>query len=365
MWMGTAGARVFNLGEISFLEKDWVEARCQFELALAQKAGIDDETRALLRYKILLTCLLDGNRAQARRMKAVLAASSDEPASYYAAAATAYQTGREGKAQRKIREAGKRFLPRDETSSTPSPSWSSAGKQRRPEPRGRISTSRRRKTRSPASSTRLAGTPRTRRWRFADRTLTSRWNISSKATRASPSLPTRRANRNAGRSPSTHCKPALAGQPTRRGLEFAAAQANLRKGDYRQARNRLERLFTSTPDAKSRAAELLRFETFSHPAAGKTKRSQAQTMMDRFPYTGATPALYYAEAAWAFKHGNNARGDDWIAAARKSYPPALNDLFASALRDVGWIEDFRATARAERRLSHVAGFIDPLIPRTG
>ena len=51
--------------------------------------------------------------------------------------------------------------------------------------------------------------------------------------------------------------------------------------------------------------------------------AQAQKMMDQFKFTGDTPALYYAQAAWAFKHDNPDQGNNWINSARK-------DLFARA-----------------------------------
>jgi hypothetical protein len=61
--------------------------------------------------------------------------------------------------------------------------------------------------------------------------------------------------------------------------------------------------------------------------------------MEQFKFTGETPALYYAQAAWAFEHANPERGNDWVASARKIYSPALNVIFAHSFYDLGWLEN--------------------------
>src|SRR5215472_7048460 len=51
----------FNLAEIPFLKKDWVEARKRFQDMLASNAAeLQGEATQLIQYKILLTYLLEG-----------------------------------------------------------------------------------------------------------------------------------------------------------------------------------------------------------------------------------------------------------------------------------------------------------------
>ena len=51
----------FNLAEIPFLKKDWVEARNRFEaLMTSESGGMEAETSQLIQYKILLTFVLEG-----------------------------------------------------------------------------------------------------------------------------------------------------------------------------------------------------------------------------------------------------------------------------------------------------------------
>src|SRR5207245_7690509 len=60
--------------------------------------------------------------------------------------------------------------------------------------------------------------------------------------------------------------------------------------------------------------------------------------MDEFQFTGDTPALYYAQAAWEFQHNNPEKASDWTASANKIYSSALNSVFADAFYDVGWMQ---------------------------
>jgi len=41
------------------------------------------------------------------------------------------------------------------------------------------------------------------------------------------------------------------------------------------------------------------------------KESRAHSMMEEFQFTGDTPALYYAQAAWEYKHNNAQKAEDW------------------------------------------------------
>jgi hypothetical protein len=68
------------------------------------------------------------------------------------------------------------------------------------------------------------------------------------------------------------------------------------------------------------------------------KESRAHAMMEEFQFTGDTPALYYAQAAWEYKHTNAEKAQDWTNSANKIYSPALNGVFADTFYDVGWIQ---------------------------
>ena len=81
------------------------------------------------------------------------------------------------------------------------------------------------------------------------------------------------------------------------------------------------------------------------------KESRAQTMMEQFQFTGDTPALYYAQAAWEFKHNNPEKAElTGPPRRRKIYSPALNSVFADAFYDVGWMQSPEPAAAPEPAL---------------
>ena len=76
------------------------------------------------------------------------------------------------------------------------------------------------------------------------------------------------------------------------------------------------------------------------------KDSRAQKMMEQFQFSGDTPALYYAQAAWEFKHNNPNKASDWVTSAKKIYSSALNNVFADAFYDLGWMQSPAIASRA-------------------
>ncbi|HEX8078134.1 MAG TPA: hypothetical protein VF511_09990, partial [Chthoniobacterales bacterium] len=107
-----------------------------------------------------------------------------------------------------------------------------------------------------------------------------------------------------------------------------------------------EALFGETPGGeKNQAAQLIKFKIFMTLLL-EGKDARAQKIMDQFKFTGDTPALYYAQAAWEFKHNNAAKAKDWIDSAKKIYSPALNLVFADSFYDVGWLQQPQNVAAA-------------------
>src|SRR5947199_177170 len=88
---------------------------------------------------------------------------------------------------------------------------------------------------------------------------------------------------------------------------------------------------------RDQAAELIKFKIYLTLLL-EGKESRAHAMMDEFQFTGDTPALYYAQAAWEFQHNNPEKASDWTSSANKIYSSALNSVFADAFYDVGWMQ---------------------------
>ncbi|HEY2140390.1 MAG TPA: tetratricopeptide repeat protein, partial [Chthoniobacterales bacterium] len=136
--------------------------------------------------------------------------------------------------------------------------------------------------------------------------------------------------------------------PKFREAQYNLAQIPFKKKDYTKARDRYEALFNNTPAPggdKNQAAQIIKFKIYLTLLL-EGKDSRAQKMMEQFQFTGDTPALYYAQAAWEFKHNNNAKANDWIVSAKKIYSPALNMVFADSFYDVGWLQQPQNVAAA-------------------
>src|SRR4029450_3048008 len=126
--------------------------------------------------------------------------------------------------------------------------------------------------------------------------------------------------------------------PKFREAQYNLAQVPFKKKDYAKARERFEALLErTTVGDKNQAAELLKCKIYMTLLL-EGKESRAQAMMEQFQFTGDTPALYYAQAAWEFKHSNPEKAADWTGSATKIYSPALNSVFADAFYDVGWMQ---------------------------
>jgi hypothetical protein len=126
--------------------------------------------------------------------------------------------------------------------------------------------------------------------------------------------------------------------PKLRDAQYNLAQIPFKKKEYAKARDRFETLYKRIPGGdKNQAAELIKFKIYM-TLLMEGKESRAHSMMEEFQFTGDTPALYYAQAAWEYKHNNAQKAEDWTNSANKIYSPALNGVFADAFYDVGWLQ---------------------------
>ena len=66
--------------------------------------------------------------------------------------------------------------------------------------------------------------------------------------------------------------------------------------------------------------------------------TQAKTLLDKFDFTGNTPAYYYAQAAWFYNQKDVPQAESYIASAIQIFPPQSNNLFAESLMDAGWLK---------------------------
>lgn len=335
----------FNLAEIPFLKKDWAEARKRFqELLTSNAAELQGEATQLIQYKILLTYLLEGNDTMVDSILAKFELSPDTPAVHYANAAIALKRQNSGEAKNWIGAAEKNFssqLNKLFAESLFEIGWleKQAGQQRAAL---QLATP---EERAAKTKTILRSQFEQAQQAYEQRDFDNAAKLAEQADAAEPNQPSILNLRGEilleqqkFDEAETFFKKALKADPKFREAQFNLADVPFRKKEYSKARDRFELLFKQTPGGdKNQASQLIKFKIFmSYLLEGKDSR--AQKLMEQFQFSGDTPALYYAQAAWEFNHGNADKANDWIASARKIYPLAANAAYGSGFYDLGWLK---------------------------
>src|SRR5712692_2018424 len=335
----------FNLAEVPFLKKDWAEARSRFQQLLSgNESDLEGDAAQLIQYKILLTYLLEGKENMVDAILAKFELAPDTPAVQYANAAIALQHKNTKEAKDWMDAAGTKFSPQLNklfAESLYEVGWveKAAGQARASLPLTTVAE-------------RAARTKAFARSRFeqAQQALQQRDFATAQKfiDEADASDPNQAPILNLrgeilmeqkqfGEAEAAF-KKASEVDPKFREAQYNLAQIPFKEKDYAKARERFETLFQQTPGGdKNQAAQIIQFKIYMTLLL-EDKESRAQKMMEQFQFTGDTPALYYAQAAWEFKHNNSNKATDWIASAKRIYSPALNNLFGDAFYDLGWVQ---------------------------
>ena len=335
----------FNLAEIPFLQKDWAEARNRFQgLLTSDVSELQGDAAQLIQYKILLTYLLEGKENMVDSILAKFELSPDTPAVHYANAAIALQHKDSNKAKDWMATAEKNFSPQLNklfAESLYEVGWleKQAGQQR-----AALEIT------SPAEKAAKAKAFARSRMEEAQQALQQRDFDSARkfAEEADASDPNQPAILNLKGEvmmeqkefdqAEAAFKKAAKIDPKFREAQYNLAEIPFRQKEYAKARERFEALFSQTPGGdKNQAAQIIKFKVFMTLLL-EGKESRAQKEMEKFQFTGDTPALYYAQAAWEFKHNNPNKANDWIASAKRIYSSSLNGLFADSFYDIGWMQ---------------------------
>src|SRR6516225_6899473 len=335
----------FNLAEIPFLKKDWAEARQRFEQLLSTgQSDLAKEASQLIQYKILLTYLMESKSNMVDSILAKLELSPDTPAVDYVKAAVALQQKNQSEAKDRISAAEKNYSP--QLNKLFAESLYEVGWLKKPEGEGRASlplmtaAERTEKTKAFARSKFEQSQEA-----FRQRDFATALKLVDEADKAVPDQPATLNLRGEilmqqGQfdDAETAFKKAAKLDTKLRDAQYNLAQIPFKKKEYAKARDRFETLYKRIPGGdKNQAAELIKFKIYmTYLMEGK--ESRAHSMMEEFQFTGDTPALYYAQAAWEYKHNNPQKAEDWTNSANKIYSPALNSVFADAFYDVGWLQ---------------------------
>ena len=143
----------------------------------------------------------------------------------------------------------------------------------------------------------------------------------------------------------TALRNALAADPQLLAARYNLARVPFAKKDYATARKELEALLGAISGGKEKQREqLIRYQIFLTLLL-EGHEGVAQKAMDEFKMMDDSPALYYAQAAWAFQHGNPKQGNNWVANASNLYSAELNRAFAAPFSDLGWVSNATAPHR--------------------
>ncbi|HJY20005.1 MAG TPA: tetratricopeptide repeat protein, partial [Chthoniobacterales bacterium] len=335
----------FNLAEIPFLKKDWAEARKRFEQLLSTgQSDLAKEASQLIQYKILLTYLMEGKSNMVDSILAKLELSPDTPAVDYVKAAVALQQKNEAEAKDWISAAEKNYSP--QLNKLFVESLYEIGWMEKPSGQRRASlplmtaAERTEKTKAFARSKFEQS-----QQAFRQRDFATALKLVDEADKVDPNQPATLNLRGEilmqqGQFDNAEVafKKAAKLDPKLRDAQYNLAQIPFKKKEYAKARDRFETLSKRIPGGdKNQAAALLKFKIYM-TLLMEGKESRAHSMMEEFQFTGDTPALYYAQAAWEYKHNNAQKAEDWTSSANKIYSPALNGVFADAFYDVGWLQ---------------------------
>ena len=353
----------FNLAEIPFLRKDWAEARKRFDSLLQGNATeLQGEAAQLIQYKILLTYLLQGNENMVDSILAKFELSPETPAANYASAAIAFQHKNEKEAKDFLATAEKNFSP--QLNKLFAESLYEVGWLQKPAGQTRAAI----ELTSAADQLEKAKALATEKYEQAEQAFQQRDLMAARrlVDEADTALPNQPATLNLRGEillaqkdldgAEAAFKQAAKLDPKMAEAQYNLAQIPFKKKEYSKARDAFEALFGATAapsDGKNQTAQIIKFNIYLTLLL-EGKDARAQKMMEQFKFTGDTPALYYAQAAWEFKHNNAAKANDWIVSARKIYSPALNFVFANPFYDLGWVQNqSTTTATASTQVAKV------------
>jgi len=341
----------FNVAEIPFLKKDWAEARKRFEqLFSTGQSDLAKEASQLIQYKILLTYLMEGKSNMVDSILAKLELSPDTPAVDYVKAAVALQQKNEAEAKDWISAAEKNYSP--QLNKLFVESLYEVGWMEKPSGQRRASLPLKTAAERSQETKALARSKfEQSQQAFRQRDFATALNLVDEADKADPNQPATLNLRGEilmqqGQFDDAEAvfKKTAKLDPKLRDAQYNLAQIPFKKKEYAKARDRFETLYKRIPGGdKNQAAELIKFKIYM-TLLMEGKESRSHSMMEEFQFTGDTPALYYAQAAWEYKHNNTQKAEDWTNSSNKIYSPALNGVFADAFYDVGWLQRPEGTA---------------------
>lgn len=128
------------------------------------------------------------------------------------------------------------------------------------------------------------------------------------------------------------CLAALNKDPRFFPARFNLAEIPFVQGKYTEARAMFLKLQEDEPQD-----DLLKFRIFLTYLLEK-KESEAKQHLDNIPLINDSPISFYANAAWDFAHGEEAKAKEWIASGARTFAPIKHINFIEVFYDLGWLQ---------------------------
>jgi tetratricopeptide (TPR) repeat protein len=339
----------FNLAEVAFLTGDWTEARRRFTALLAEpNEHLEGATNDLIQFKILLSFLLEDKEKLGAPVLEKLKASVETPAAFYAKAALALQQKNRPEAKAWMEKAAKEFSP--QLNKLFAESFYEVGWL--PKPEGATPVALEITSAAERVADAQANLARAER-AYHQRDLEGAWQLLDRVDATAPNQAVTYNLRGEillekGKidEAETALQKALAADPQLLSARYNLAQVAFARRNYETARKEWEAILGAFSGRKEeRKEQLIRYQIYltllleSHEGA-------AQKAMDDFKMMDGSPALYYAQAAWAFQHGNPKQAKNWVSNASNLYSAELNREFAAPFADLGWVNNGTTAAAA-------------------
>lgn len=129
-----------------------------------------------------------------------------------------------------------------------------------------------------------------------------------------------------------YCLEALNKDPRFFPARFNLAEIPFVQGKYTEARAMFTKLQEDEPND-----DLLKFRIFLTHLLEKNE-AEAKKHLDDIPLINDTPISFYANAAWEFAHGRDAKAQEWIASGSRTFPPIKHINFIEVFYDLGWLK---------------------------
>ena len=332
----------FNLAEVPFLEENWTESRRRFtELYESPNDQLEPVTVELIEFKILLTYILEDKEKLAAKLLEKFEAATTSPGGLLAKAALAFRNKKTAEAKDLVAQAGQLFGP--EMNQLFLESFYEVGWLKKEAGAGPIALEVESTAERVARAQANLGKAE-RAFHRGDFATALTWLDEVDATAPNQAVALNLRGQillDQGQLEEAErvFRKALEADPQSNQVRYNLARIPLAKKDYDTARKELEALLGATGGGKGQAQreQLIRYQIFLTLLL-EGRDGPAQKTMDGFNMMDGTPALYYAQAAWAFQHGNPQQAGNWIANARNIFPSELNRTFAAPLVNQGWIE---------------------------